>query len=154
MSLLSSNYPTKMRVRRLNIKHFLLVSILIMVLPVLKEWKILLQGDRVEGVVVETKKEITGMESLIRGVSYRSIIRYNYKDRTYHIAGPENLVYDTGKTIPLIVHPEKEDEVIIANLTGFYIHKRSIALLVVLVLWIAIYTTIAQIQQGTVYRRK
>jgi hypothetical protein len=143
-----------MRIERLNIKHFLFVFILILVLPVLKEWKILLQGERIEGVVVETKKDVTGKESLIRGVEFRSIIRYNYKEQTYLIAGPENLVYEIGKIIPLIVHPEMEDEVIIANLAGFYIHRRSIALIVVLILWIAIYTTIVQLQQGTVYKRK
>jgi hypothetical protein len=134
--------------------HFLLVFVLILVLPVLKEWKTLLQGDRVEGVVVETKKEITGNGSLIRGVEYRSIIGYNYKDRAYFIPGPENLVYETGIKIPLIIHPEKEDEVIIANLAGFYIHNRSIAMIVVLILWIAIYTTIVQLQRGTIYKRK
>jgi hypothetical protein len=143
-----------MRIKRLNIIHFLLVFVLILVLPVLKEWKILLQGDRIEGVVVETKKEITGKESLIRGVEYRSIIRYNYDNRSYLIPGPENLVYETGRKIPLIVHPEKKDEVIIASLSGFYIHRRSISLIVVLFLWIAIYTTIVQLQQGTVYKRK
>jgi hypothetical protein len=143
-----------MRIKRLNIIHFLFVFFLILVLPVLKEWDVLLRGDRVEGVVIETKKKITGQESLIRGIEYRSIIRYNHKDRTYLISGPENLLYETGKKIPLIVHPEKEDKVIIANLTGFYIHQRSIALLVVLILWIAIYSTIVQVQQGTIYKRK
>ncbi len=143
-----------MKIKRLNIIHFLFVFVLILVLPVLKEWKTLLQGDRVEGVVIETKKEVTGKGSLIRGVEYRSIIRYNYNNRTYLISGPENLVYETGKKIPLIVHPEKEDEVIIANLAGFYIHNRSIAMIVVLILWIAIYSTIVQIQRGTIYKRK
>lgn len=143
-----------MKIKRLNIIHFLFVFVLILVLPVFKEWKMLLQGDRIEGVVIETKKKITGQESLIRGVEYRSIIRYNYNNRAYLIPGPENLVYETGKKIPLIVHPEKEGEVIIANMAGFYIHRRSISLIVVLVLWIAIYTTIVQVQQGTVYKRK
>lgn len=143
-----------MKIKRLNIIHFLFVFVLILVLPVLKEWKVLLQGDRVEGIVVETKKEVAGKESLLGGVEYRSIIEYNYKDRAYLISGPENLVYEMGKKIPLIVHPEKEGEVIIANLAGFYIHRRSIALIVVMVLWIAIYTTIVQVQQGTVYKRK
>ena len=143
-----------MRINRLNIIHFLLVFVLIMVLPVLKEWDMLLSGERIEGVVIETKKKITGQESLIRGVEFRSIIRYDYNNQAYFIDGPENLVYETGKKIPLIVHPEKEGEVIIANLAGFYIHRRSIALIVVLILWIAIYTTIVQVQQGTVYKRK
>lgn len=143
-----------MKIKRLNLIHFLLVFVLILVLPVLKEWDVLLRGDRVEGVVIESKKEVIGKGALIWGVEYRSIIRYNYRDRAYLIPGPENLVYEMGKTIPLIVHPEKEGEVIIANLAGFYIHRRSIALIVILVLWIAIYTTIVQMQQGTIYKRK
>ncbi len=139
---------------RLKTIHFLVVSILILILPVLKEWDLVLNGDRVEGVVIETRKEITGKESLIRGVEYRSIIGYRYKNKTYTISGPENLVYETGKKVPLIVHPDKEGEVIIVSLAGFYIHRRSIALIIVLILWIAIYTTIVQVQRGTVYSRK
>lgn len=143
-----------MKIKRLNTIHFLVVSILILILPVLKEWDMILNGDRVEGVVIETRKEITGKESLIRGVEYRSIIGYRHKNRAYTLAGPENLVYETGKKVTLIVHPDKEGEVIIASLAGFYIHRRSIAIIVVLVLWIAIYSTIVQVQRGTIYSRK
>ncbi len=143
-----------MKIKRLKTVHFLVVFILILLLPVFKEWDMVLNGDRVEGVVIETRKELTGKESLIRGVEYRSIIGYRYKNRNYTIAGPENLVYETGENVPLIVHPEKEDEVIIASLAGFYIHRRSIALIIVLILWIAIFTTILQVQRGTIYNRK
>ncbi|MEX0981756.1 MAG: hypothetical protein WD577_06360 [Bacteroidales bacterium] len=143
-----------MKIMRLKTIHFLVVCILILILPVLKEWDMLLNGDRVEGIVIETRKEITGKESLIRGVEYRSIIGYRYKNRSYTIAGPENLVYETGKNVPLIVHPDKEGEVMIASLAGFYIHRRSIALIIVLILWIAIFTTIVQVQRGTLYSRK
>ena len=143
-----------MKIKRLKTIHFLVVCILILILPVLKEWDMVLNGDRVEGVVIETRKEVTGKESLIRGIEYRSIIRYQYKNKVYTIAGPENLVYETGKKVPLIVHPDKGGEVMIASLTGFYIHRRSIALIIVLILWIAIFTTIVQVQRGTTYSRK
>lgn len=143
-----------MKLNRLNIKHFLLVSLLILVLPVLKEWKTLLMGVKVEGVVLEMKKKVSGEGSLFRSVEYRAVIGYYYNERPCIIEGPENLVYETGKRIPLIVHPDREDQVIIANLAGFYIHQRSIALIVVFFLWIAIYTTIFQMQRGTIYGRR
>jgi hypothetical protein len=143
-----------MKLKRLNIKHFLLVSILILVLPVVKEWKTLLMGERVEGVVLEMKRQVSGEGSLFRSVVNRAVIGYYYNERPCIIEGPENLVYDTGKRIPLIVHPDREDKVIIANLAGFYIHHRSIALIVVFFLWIAIYITIVQMQHGTIYGRR
>ncbi len=143
-----------MKINRLNNKHFLLVSLVILLLPVLKEWNILLKGVRVEGVVLEMKKKVSGEESLFRSVERRAVIGYYYNDSARTIEGPENLEYETGKRIPLIVHPDREDKVIIANLAGFYIHQRSITLIVVFFLWIAIYTTLVQMQRGTIYGRK
>lgn len=143
-----------MKLRRLNIKHFILVAFLILILPVLKEWNILLRGVRVEGVVVEIKKKVSGERSILRSVEYRSVISYHYKERAYIIEGPENLKYEIGKTLPLIIHPDREDQVIIANLAGLYIDQRSIALIVVFFLWIAIYTTLVQMQRGTIYGRR
>ncbi|MEX0986859.1 MAG: hypothetical protein WD052_05225 [Bacteroidales bacterium] len=139
---------------KLNIVHFLLVTALIFVLPVLKEWNMLLNGDRVEGIVLETKKDTVGANLLFAGVETRSVIEYRYKEKSYTIDGPENLTFEKGQKIPLIIHPTKENKVIIANLAGFYIHKRSIALVIVFVLWIAIYSTIVQSQRGTIYKRK
>jgi hypothetical protein len=143
-----------MKTGKLNIFHFIFISILIFILPVLKEWNLFIEGDRVNGLVTSTKKEITGQESLIRGVETRSLIEYSYKGKTYTILGPENLVYEEGRSIPMIIHPEKEGEFIIATFTGFYVQRRSIAIIIVFIIWIAIYSTIVQIQRGTVYKRR
>jgi hypothetical protein len=134
--------------KRLNIVHFWIIFLLILVLPVAREWRLLLNGERVEGEVVEMQKITSGEDALIRLTEFRAVIEYRYMDRTYRIFGPENMKYEIGEEIPLIIHPEKEDEYIIASLSGFYIHGRSVVLIIVLILWIAIYTTIVQAQKG------
>lgn len=100
------------------------------------------------------QKVTSGEDALIRMTEFRAVIEYSYGERTSRVFGPENLKYEIGEKIPLIIHPDKEDEYIIASLSGFYIHKRSIALVIVLILWIAIYTTIVQVQKGTTHRRR
>lgn len=143
-----------MKFNRLNIVHFLFIFLLILALPVAREYRLLLNGERVEGEVVEMQKVTSGENALIRLTEFRAVIEYRFRDRTYRIFGPENMKYEIGKKIPLIIHPGKEDKYIIATLSGFYIHKRSTALIIVLILWIAIYTTIVQVQKGTTHRRR
>ena len=143
-----------MKIRRLNIFHFWIVFLLILALPIAREWRLLLHGERVEGTVVEMRKFGPGEEALIRLTEFRAVIEYRYKGSTRTVIGPENMKYEIGTKIPLIIHPEKEDEYMIASITGFYIHRRSIALIIVLLLWVAIYTTIVQMQKGTVSGKK
>jgi hypothetical protein len=143
-----------MKFNRLNIVYFWIIFLVILALPVALEYQLLLNGERVEGEVVEMKKVTPNEDALIRLTEFRAVIEYRFNERTYRIFGPENLKYDIGEKVPLIIHPEKEDEYIIASLSGFYIHKRSIALIIVLILWIAIYTTIVQVQKGTTHKKR
>ncbi len=137
------------KIKKLDYRHFLLVTVLIIVLPVVKEWRLLLTGDRVEGTVTGIQKKLTSNSTLIRSVEFRAIIEYEYGGQKQIMIGPENLRYKTGRKVPLILQPGKEEKIIIATLSGFYIQKRSIALIIVLILWIAIYTTLIQTQRGT-----
>jgi len=141
-----NNYILKKR--RLNIVHFWIIFLLILVLPLAREWRLLLNGERVQGEVVEMQKITSGEDALIRLTGFRAVIEYSYMDHTHRIFGPENVNYEIGEKIPLIIHPDKEDDFIIASLSGFYIHNRSVVLIIVLILWIAIYTTIVQAQKG------
>jgi hypothetical protein len=137
------------KIRKLDYRHFLLVTILIFVLPVVKEWRLLLTGTRVEGTVTGIQQKVSGDETLLRSVEFRAIIEYEFGGQKQILPGPENLRYKTGRKVPLILQPGNEDEIIIATLSGFYVQKRSIALIIVLILWIAIYTTLRQAQLGT-----
>ena len=103
---------------------------------------------------MEMKKFGPGEEALIRLTEFRAVIEYTYEGSTGTVVGPENMKYEIGTKIPLISHPEKKDEYLIASITGFYIHRRSITLIIVLLLWVAIYSTIAQMQKGIVTGKK
>lgn len=123
-------------------------------MPVAREWKLLLHGDRVEGKVVEMKKYVPGEEVLIRITSFRAVIEFQYQERNFRIPGPENLEYEIGEKVPLIIDPEDTDNYIIATISGFYFQSRSVMLIIVLILWIALYTTIVQTQKGKTRRKK
>ena len=142
------------RIRKLDYRHFLLVTVLILVLPVVKEWRLMLTGDRVEGTVTGVQKKVAGGQSLFRDIEYRSLIEYEYRGSKQVMEGPENLRYKAGKKVPLIIDSANEERIIIATLSGFYIQKRSITLIIVLILWTAIYTTLSQAQRGSFYRQR
>jgi len=143
-----------MKIGKLNIFHFWIIFLLILVLPVAKEWRMIVSGDRVTGTVVEIRKLTTGPGVLIGGIEYRPIIEYDYEGTRYQMVGPENTRYDVGTELPLIIHPRKRDKIIIATLAGFYIQPRSVSLIIVMLLWIAIFSTIVQVQKGKVYRKR
>ena len=138
----------------MNIVYFWIVFFLILVLPVAREYKLLLSGERVEGEVIEMQKITTGEDALIRLTEFRAVIEYQYNNQSHRIFGPENVQYEQGETLPLIINPADPDKYIIATFTGFYFQQRSVVMIIVMILWIAIYTTIVQIQKGTVYRKK
>jgi len=143
-----------MKIKRLNSAHFLVIFLLILALPVVKEWRMLLFGDRVVGEVVGEKQVLSGGGGLYGALEYRSVIEFNYHEQTYRINGPENLRYRNGEKIPLIISPDDMDKIIIATFAGFYIQPRSVILIIVLLIWTAIYSTLVQIQKGTIFRKK
>lgn len=138
----------------MNIVHFWIVFSLILVLPVAREYKLLLRGERVEGEVTGMQEITSGEGALMRLTEFRAVIEYRYDNRNHRIFGPENVKYAPGKKLPLIIDPDHPGKYIIATVPGFYFRERSVILIIVLIIWLAIYTTIVQIQKGTVYRKR
>lgn len=134
----------KVYFRNLGIHHFFLISLLIFLLPIAREWRTIAFGDRVTGTVIENRKITKAERALIGGVEFRAMIAYTHQNKEMLMAGPENLQYDVGRQLPLIIHPDKPEKIIIANFAGFYLQKRSIAVIIVFILWLAIYSTLVQ----------
>lgn len=145
---------SKARFLELKLIHFILISILILILPVVKEWHTLLYGQRLQGEVVAYKQFDVSGELDSNGPVVRSEIQLLDSDKIYFIYGPENTKFKLGKQLPVILSKKKPGEFIIATFSGFYLHKRSVSLIIVLTIWLAIYSTIVQYQKGTLIQRK
>lgn len=130
------------KIIKLKPRNFWFIFAIILVLPVAKEYQYLLFGERLEGTVVGVKK--TNNEIGYLGQFVYSEIEYFIDGQRMTFKGPENIRYEIGEKLPLIVLPGKPEKVIIATFSGFYIDHRSIGLIIVLIIWLAIYTTLRE----------
>ena len=149
-----SSQQGRFRFGKLNWIHFVVISLLILLLPVVREWRTIAFGERVEGTVVAQRKFESGGGVFFGDFHTSSEIIYTLNGKSYTVYGPENMEYQVGSTLPLILDSKKEGKVIIATLSGFYLQMRSVSMIMVLLVWIAIYSTIVQIQKGTLYMKR
>ena len=141
------------KIRKLSWKHFLLISLIIFILPVVREWQTLLYGERVTGEVIAYRQFNPDGEIVHDGQIVRSEIEFIKSGKRYYLYGPENLKYKLGKQVSIRLSKKKPGDFIIASFSGFYLQKRSVSLLIVFTIWLAIYSTIVQVQKGTLTDR-
>ena len=93
--------------------RFTIITILILLIPIYANWKLLINGEKTEGIVIKTSKEDTG-----QFYSFYSIIRYKVKDKYHRLKGPENIEYPNGKTFTILYYPKNPENAIIYNIKG------------------------------------
>ncbi len=113
---------------------FLIITILILLIPIYGNWKLILHGEKTEGVVVKIIEENTGMLA-----SFYSLIAYDANQKQYVLKGPENVEYPVGKKFQILHLKEDPQNAIIFSIKGFYINKFTSTSVVLFVLWIAFY---------------
>jgi hypothetical protein len=113
---------------------FLIITILILLIPIYGNWKLIVHGEKSEGVVVKIIEENTGML-----LSFYSIIAYEANQKQYVLKGPENVEYPIGKKFQILHSKEYPQNAIIFSIKGFYFNKFASASVVLFILWIAFY---------------
>jgi len=113
---------------------FLVITILILLIPIYGNWKLIVYGEKSEGVVVKIIEENTGML-----LSFYSIIAYEGNQKQYILRGPENVEYPVGKKFHILHSKEDPQNAIIFSIKGFYFNKFASASVVLFILWIAFY---------------
>jgi hypothetical protein len=113
---------------------FLIITILILLIPIYGNWKLIVHGEKTEGVVVKIIVENTGMLA-----SFYSIIAYEANQKKYVLRGPENVEYPVGKKFQILHSKEHPQDAIIFSIKGFYFNKFASISVVLFILWIAFY---------------
>lgn len=113
---------------------FLIITILILLIPIYGNWKLIVHGEKTEGVVTKVIEENTGML-----LSFYSIITYEANQEQYILKGPENVEYPIGKKFQILHLKENPHEAIIFSIKGFYFNKFASTSVVLFILWIAFY---------------
>lgn len=113
---------------------FLIITILIVLIPIYGNWKLIVYGEKTEGVVVKIIEENSGML-----LSFYSIISYEANQKQYALRGPENVKYPVTKKFQILYLPDHPMNAIIYSAKGIYINQYTATSVVLFILWIAFY---------------
>lgn len=101
---------------------YFLISVVLLSLPLLKNYKILLDGEKVKGVVIDHKETMSQSEFYNLGSEY-SVIQVDYKGQRTQLYGPENEIYEIGSEVNLLILPEDPENFVFVSFTGIYMNK-------------------------------
>ena len=115
-------------------KRFVIITILILLIPIYANWRLLLNGEKTEGMVIKTSRDSMGQL-----LSYYSIIQYEVANQKFLLRGPENIEYPNGKKFTILYHPKNPHNSTIYNIRGIYLNGYTSVSMVLFILWIAFY---------------
>lgn len=142
------------RIKRLRRFHFVLVALVILILPVLKEWNTLLYGYRVQGISVGEKLFDLGSGYYVQKNVQRTGISYTLEGNNNIVPAPDNITIPPGEKVPLLISKKDPEYYMIATIAGFYLQfNRAVKIVIVLIIWGAIFSTLLQIQKGKLSAR-
>ncbi|MFO7370338.1 MAG: hypothetical protein R6X09_08725 [Bacteroidales bacterium] len=132
---------------------FYFVLILILLLPVSKKYKLLIFGTRTEGVVVDYAELI---DLPVNYLDWRNcaIIRFNANNKTHYMRGPEDVMYEPGRKMKVIYDRKNPSKSMIPAFAYFYSMPNALLPGILLLLWIAFYTSFAPTKSMLNKRKK
>ena len=114
--------------------RFFIITALILLIPIHSNWRLLLNGNKTEGIVIKTSRDNMGQL-----YSIYSIIQYEVKGKTYQLKGLENVEYPLGKKFTILFDADNPYNAILYNFKGIYFNRSTPIAIVMFVLWIAFY---------------
>jgi len=118
---------------------FFVILFLILLIPVSKKYRLLLFGTRTEGIAVGYG-ESQGMSTLPTGYDY-TFFRFDTQTGSFEIRGPENVIYELGDKARVIYDKRDPNKCIIFSFDYLYSSPNAMLPGVLLLFWIAFYTS-------------
>ena len=115
------------------------ICILIVALPVSRQWKLLVNGSRTTGTVTDFAPVPRKTPDGKAIIYYASKIEFMAGDRIYLAYGPRDYEYDSGRTLSILYDPENPSNCCVLTFSGFYLNNYMALPLILLVLWAAFY---------------
>jgi hypothetical protein len=115
------------------------ICILILLLPVSRHWRLLVNGTRVQGEVGEYTQLIREVGKDRHIIEYASAVRFTTGDQEYSAFGPKNYEYQPGRSLTVIYEPANPDNNCILSFTGFYLTNYTALPIILLVVWYAFF---------------
>ncbi len=117
--------------------QFYAILILILLIPVSKNYRLLIFGARTEGIAVGYGE--MGTESPV-GFDY-TLFRFETDKGSFEIRGPENVIYKPGEKVRVIYNKRNPDKCMILSFTYLYASPNAMVSGILVLLWIAFYTS-------------
>lgn len=119
--------------------QFWAVTVLLLLLPIASKYKLLILGERTEGVVVAHEKVSPALPGL-DGHDTFAVIEFRAGSKVIKMYGPENFAYSLGDRLTVYYNREHPKECMVLNLAALYASSHAIIPWVLLLLWIAFYS--------------
>lgn len=115
------------------------ICLLILFLPVSRQWELLLRGRSATGTVGPFERHLMERRIGEEEVEMASTIEFESGGVTYATRGPWNYEYRTGRTVKVRYDPQDPHRNCILTFTGLYLNNYSILPLILITVWAAFY---------------
>jgi hypothetical protein len=132
---------------------FVAICILILILPVGRQWKLLTTGSKVQGTVTQMTaitRKILGKQTQY---GHASKIEFVVEGQTYTALGPLNYEYDSGRRVMVYYDNHEPSQNCILTFSGFYLDNYTVLPIILLVLWAAFYMSFNNYQRRQRFRK-
>ena len=136
-----------MKVYRISYWAFGGICLLILLLPLSRHWKLLLQGERTRGTVTQyIRRYEEGKDHSSYPVD-ASEIEFQVEGITYLTYGPSNFKYERGRQVPVFYNPKNPEVNCVATFSALYLTNYLALPIVLLMLWYAFYLSFNSYQK-------
>jgi len=118
---------------------FYVILVLILLMPVSKNYRLLLFGIRTEGIAMGYN-ESQSISAIPANSDYTSF-RFETEKGSFYISAPENITYKSGEKAKIIYDKNSPEKCMIYSFSYLYSGPNAIIPGVLFILWIAFYTS-------------
>lgn len=128
-----------MKVYSISQWTFFGICVLILALPVSRQWKLLSSGKKTTGRVTEFSMVVRENMAGEREIQYVSKLEFKAGDRIYEAYGPAGYEYAAGREVKLKYNPADPTEHCLLTFSAFYLNSYLVLPLVLITVWGAFY---------------
>ena len=128
-----------MKVYSISKWTFFGICLLIVTLPLSRQWKLIASGERATGTVKEFTMIVHENIAGEREIQYVSEVQFKSKGQVLKAYGPSGYEYNAGRSIRLIYNDADPSEYCLLTFSGFYFNNYLILPIVLLVVWVSFY---------------
>ena len=128
-----------MKVYSISKWTFFGICLLIVTLPLSRQWKLITIGERATGTVTEFTMIVHENIAGGREIQYVSEVQFKSEGKIVKVYGPSGHEFNAGRRIRLIYNPADPSEYCLLTFSGFYQNSYLILPIVLLVVWVSFY---------------